>query len=85
MAIKQAPMPLKLIIKPIFKEEVAGIKLPLEASETPWGDVVAVGSQVEDVQKGDRIMYEGHPEATQGSGDDLIYILHIDQIQMKLT
>ena len=78
------PLGKRVLIKQVEQEEVtkSGIVLPGTASkEKPiTGEVLAVGKEVEDVKKGDKVIFEKYSGTEVKDGDDSFLILDIDNV-----
>ena len=78
------PLGKRVLIKQVEQEEVtkSGIVLPGTASkEKPITvEVLAVGKEVEDVKKGDKVIFEKYSGTEVKDGDDSFLILDIDNV-----
>ena len=78
------PLGKRVLIKQVEQEEVtkSGIVLPGTASkEKPiTGEVLAVGKEVEDVNTGDKVIFEKYSGTEVKDGDDSFLILDIDNV-----
>ena len=82
--MKIRPLGKRVLIKQIEQEEVtkSGIVLPGTVSkEKPiTGEVLAVGKKIEDINPGDKIIYEKYTGTEVKDGDDKYLILDIDNV-----
>ena len=78
------PLGKRVLIKQVEQEEVtkSGIVLPGTASkEKPIiGEVLAVGSKIEEVKVGDKVIFEKYSGTEVKDGDDSFLILDIDNV-----